>query len=270
MSDKLIINKVITSSITEPFFEKKNDGEIEILMPEITGYKINKNNSLCISTTYNRFKIVFKNPKKLLYELVNSNEKIKEKRSAYQKQFKKVCKNCLYKLCIAKMEKECELRNKISENFEKYQNDFHTRLKNEHKIYDKYKNHTCDLFDANSIETPFEITSIEIDNDKKIIPELKLVKVRPCAKEYNNKTFVGILINYWYPCSESFSINRETKKLKIRLGISNPLIYIPELNIFVRGYNSWWGEISDINNYSPITNDVIDNLWYVKMAKQLF
>jgi hypothetical protein len=260
------INKVITSDISKPTFEKINDNEVDFIMPEIIGFKIYKNNTLSIKTSYNKFRINFKDPKNLTYELIDSNIKIKEKRRIYQKKFKKICKNCCFRHPFAKMENDCIVRQKISEIYENIK-DFKERIKKEQAIYKEYEKHTCEFYKTQFLETPFEVNNIII-NDKNIKPDLKLVKVRPCNEQYKNKTFLGILINYWYPCDENISLNNN-KELKVNLGMSNPLIYIPETNTIARGYNSYWGEIKN-PNFSPITDDTINNLWYVKLADAMF
>ena len=92
------------------------------------------------------------------------------------------------------------------------------------------------------------------------------VKVRPCAEKYENKTYFGILIGD-VALSIGASID-DNGNLKIKRQMYNPAILIPELNEFVYGCGSWWGEIEseeELNKH--ITDDTIENVWYMKLLK---
>lgn len=92
-----------------------------------------------------------------------------------------------------------------------------------------------------------------------------LVKIRPCANEYKNKTFVGFYIGD-VALGTSISL---TDKNKIQLNFSgyNPAIFVPELSKIIYGCESWWGEIKSIDEIKDITDEDIDNVWYVKLMK---
>jgi len=49
----------------------------------------------------------------------------------------------------------------------------------------------------------------------------------------------------------------------------NPAIFVFDLNEIIFGYESWWGVIESEKQLKEITNDVIDNVWYVKALKQI-
>lgn len=51
---------------------------------------------------------------------------------------------------------------------------------------------------------------------------------------------------------------------------NNPCIFIPKLNKVVFGSSCWWGEIEDINEFSEISDEDINEQWYIKMLKAEF
>ncbi|MBW3004490.1 hypothetical protein KY310_01525 [Candidatus Woesearchaeota archaeon] len=93
------------------------------------------------------------------------------------------------------------------------------------------------------------------------------VAIRPVGEEYGNKTYLGILlgeipVNYqalWHP---------ETKKLQVSAHF-NPAIYVPDLETIIFGNSSWWGPIKSPEHLRKITDEDIQNVWYVKALKQL-
>jgi hypothetical protein len=71
---------------------------------------------------------------------------------------------------------------------------------------------------------------------------------------------IGIQHNVFY--------NPEEKQLAVYFG-SNPAIFVPDLNKVIFGYESWWGEIKSPEELREITDDDIQNVWYVKALKML-
>ncbi|UZS00238.1 hypothetical protein [Chondrinema litorale] len=92
-----------------------------------------------------------------------------------------------------------------------------------------------------------------------------LVKVRPCADEYGDKTFIGFLIG-----EAALSSELEIKEDVIQLNHSqyNPAILVPEINKVIYGCESWWGKIKSVEELEEITDKDIDNVWYVKLLKK--
>ena len=64
----------------------------------------------------------------------------------------------------------------------------------------------------------------------------------------------------------SANFDKETWILKFNAA-NNPCIYIPELNKVVFGSGSWWSEIEDENDIQDITDELINDQWYVKFLK---
>lgn len=95
-----------------------------------------------------------------------------------------------------------------------------------------------------------------------------MVAVRPCDKECNGKTYLGM-----YLCSAPTGVIGEQvggKRIVLKMvDHTNPAIYIPELDRIVWGYGSWWGKIESEEKLRQITDADIQNVWYVRALKQL-
>ena len=135
--------------------------------------------------------------------------------------------------------------------------------------FDKYKKPTnknkcahCKKYKCRYIEYPLTINGIEYGNIKPWNVGLKPVRVRPCD---NEKTYFGIYLGD-FPHLPSASFDEETGILKFNAA-SNPCIYIPELKKVVFGSGSWWSEIEDENDIKDITDELINDQWYVKLLK---
>jgi hypothetical protein len=93
-----------------------------------------------------------------------------------------------------------------------------------------------------------------------------IVAVRPVS---DDKTYLGVFL-----CDLALHMhaeyNDETGVLDVRDSPNgNPMILIPELKKVIFGRESWWGPIKDENHLRKITNESIDDLWYVKLLKQM-
>jgi hypothetical protein len=130
----------------------------------------------------------------------------------------------------------------------------------------------CDGFDSRFIEYPITINGIDNHFNKDGLYSLhkcgQLVKISPCGDEYNGKTYLGILLGD-LPIGAMVSRNRETKILDI-YPHTNPAIFVPELMKIIYGCESWWGEIDNPEELKAITKDDIENVWYVKLLKELY
>jgi len=94
-----------------------------------------------------------------------------------------------------------------------------------------------------------------------------LVSVRPCGEKYGKKTYVGILLGD-LPLETIVVYNPETKELEVS-GFNNPAIFVPELKEIIWGVESWWGEINSEEELRQISDEDIQNVWYVKMLKEV-
>jgi hypothetical protein len=93
-----------------------------------------------------------------------------------------------------------------------------------------------------------------------------LVKINPCGKEYEGKTYLGFLIGD-VALGSSLSIKED--KIQLEFSGHNPGIFVPEIGKIIYGCESWWGEIKDESELKGITNDDIENVWYVKILREL-
>lgn len=142
--------------------------------------------------------------------------------------------------------------------------------KSDFKEKNKSECETCEMFKSRYIEYPITVSKIEnkdISFDGLGHECGTLVKIRPCAEEYQNKTFIGIYLGD-LPMGISSSYNEETQILTNR-AFSNPAIFVPELKKIIFGAESWWGEIKPGEDVSVITDDDINNQWYVQMLKAM-
>ena len=120
------------------------------------------------------------------------------------------------------------------------------------------------------LEYPLEISGIKKNTLSPSINRERtgsFVKIRPCAEEYENKTYLGIYLGD-FPIGCDVGLFTKTKILHI-LKNSNPAIFVPDLKKVIFGYESWWGEIESQEDLKDITNDDINNVWYVKVLKEL-
>jgi hypothetical protein len=127
------------------------------------------------------------------------------------------------------------------------------------------------------IKFPVEVSGIDWDVDdpitdkswqSQIHPVGSFVAVRSCKKEHGDKTYLGILIG-WVPIYNEVTYDEETKRMTFHHKGDNPAIFVPDLKTVVLGCESWWGEIESEKHLREITNDDIQNIWYVKALKAL-
>ena len=50
---------------------------------------------------------------------------------------------------------------------------------------------------------------------------------------------------------------------------TNPAIFVPELKKIVFGCESWWRKIDSMDEVKDITDEDIENQWYVKLFKSI-
>lgn len=94
------------------------------------------------------------------------------------------------------------------------------------------------------------------------------VAVRPCADEFEGKTFLGIYVGD-IALGSSVHLNNTTGIVHVTEGPHNPLIYIPDRKKYVLGCGSWWGQIKGPEDLKKITDQDIQNVWYVRALKEL-
>ena len=131
-------------------------------------------------------------------------------------------------------------------------------------------NYVCDKFDSMFIEYPIEVSKIKTNNKIEGIRDAEIgrfTKVRPCGKEYEGKTYLGIYLGD-LPIGNQISHNKLTGELSVAFE-TNPANFVFGLNKIIFGNASWWGIIKTEEELKNITDKDIENVWYVKALKQL-
>lgn len=126
----------------------------------------------------------------------------------------------------------------------------------------------CEKYKSRYIEYPITVSKInqkfwEYWKDEDCG---KLVKIRPCGKEYGDKTYLGFLLGD-LPFMLYITHNPETLELSCST-TGNPAIFVPELGKIIFGMESWRGEIESEEELKDITDGDIENVWYVKMLEE--
>lgn len=133
----------------------------------------------------------------------------------------------------------------------------------------KFKeNFICDNYKSIYIEYPIEVSKINKTIDTVGIRDEEVgmfVRVRPCAQEYQDKTFLGLYLGE-LPVGIQISHNSETKELNVGF-YNNPAIFVFDLKKIIYGYESWWEVIENEDELKTITDIDIENVWYVKALK---
>jgi hypothetical protein len=93
-----------------------------------------------------------------------------------------------------------------------------------------------------------------------------LVRIRPSDEEYGNKTYLGFLLG---DLATGSSLSVLEDKLQLNWSGHNSAIFVPELGEIIYGCESWWGEIEDEDQLKEISDNDIENVWYVKLLRQM-
>lgn len=126
----------------------------------------------------------------------------------------------------------------------------------------------CSMYKSRFIEYPINVTKIDqhpIDYGDCLYKQYvgKPVKVR-----VGDKTHLGLFLGE-LPTSMHISHN-DTTEVLTATPIMNPAMFVPELNRIVFGYESWWSIINSADDFKDITDEDINAVWYVQMAKEMF
>lgn len=127
---------------------------------------------------------------------------------------------------------------------------------------------------SKKLEAPITINEIEVDEHSAMIQDgisIKagtLVSIRPCNPQYQDKTYLGL---YLGDIALGMKIQHDQENGKLHLGYSfhNPAIFVFDLKEIIFGVESWWGKIESEEQLRQITDNDIENVWYVKALKQL-
>lgn len=179
---------------------------------------------------------------------------------------KKIKKNCMN--CKFSWFNRCEtLKQELKKNGFNEGNDIRINWEVEFKIKDNF---VCDKYRSKYIEYPIEVSKINTDNNRSFYRDEQMgrfVKIRPCGEEYEDKTYLGLYLGDM-PIGHNISHNPETNELNVSFS-TNPGIFVFDLNKIIYGMESWWGIINNEKDLKEITNSDINNIWYVKVLKEL-
>lgn len=129
---------------------------------------------------------------------------------------------------------------------------------------------TCDSYKYKFIEYPLTVNGIDKPKDRGIRDYYRsgagtLVKIRPCAEEYQNNTYLGLLLG---EIDTGLMISHSANNGILSVSrCYNPAIFVPELKKIIYGMESWWGIIQTEEELRDITSDDIDKTWYVQLLK---
>lgn len=127
---------------------------------------------------------------------------------------------------------------------------------------------SCPHYDSRYIEYPITVKGIDYEpRNNYNLDKPGLVKIRPCAEKYENKTYLGLLLGD-LPLSAHVTFDNKTQKLTVGMH-NNPAIFIFETKEVVYGCESWWSKIDDESELKDITDETINSQWYVAALKHM-
>lgn len=91
------------------------------------------------------------------------------------------------------------------------------------------------------------------------------VAVRPV---HVSRSYLGIFLGYLATGTSSLTYHPPSEELRVSM-MTNPCMFVPELQRVVWGYESWWTAIETPEQLRTITDTDIDNVWYVQALKAL-
>lgn len=178
---------------------------------------------------------------------------------------KHCCMNCKYGGLFVKCEKLKSLPE-YSELCDDNIQNVGSWLEKSAKKHKVMRNFCCDNFENSWLEYPIAVKQVntdQIEYNQGFMHKMgSLVKIRPCGEEYENKTYLGFYIGDM-PTQIYQSYNSKNNILTIKQD-RNPAIFVPELKKIIFGYESWWSEITNKEDFKDITDKDINNVWYMK------
>lgn len=92
----------------------------------------------------------------------------------------------------------------------------------------------------------------------------QLVAIRPVG---DDRTYLGIHMGMF--AHELYCVHERADSELVVTNAVNPAIFVPDLGRVVWGYESWWGTIDSEDQLRQITDEDIQNVWYVKLLRGL-
>lgn len=137
-------------------------------------------------------------------------------------------------------------------------------------LYVFEKNFICEKYEKRYIEYPIEVTKINYDT--KIIDFHehdigKFVSIKWCHEDHKDKTYLGLFLGD-LPLGIKAGYNSDSEELNLKFD-TNPAIFVFALNKIIYGAESFWSIIESEEDLKEITQETIDNQWYIKALKSL-
>lgn len=132
------------------------------------------------------------------------------------------------------------------------------------------ENFICGQYKNRYIEFPIEVSKITYDNERLGLRDSqigKFARIAPCSEEHKGKTYLGLYLGD-LPAGTRVSYNPENKELTTRFD-TNPAIFVFDLNKIIFGYESWWGIVESEDDLREITQDTINDQWYMRALKAM-
>lgn len=127
----------------------------------------------------------------------------------------------------------------------------------------------CECYKNRYIEYPIQVNAIETEKLEGMMMYVSgsLVRIKPCAEEYKGKTYLGLYLGH-LPLKNTISYDEEKQVLKVG-AVHNPAIYVFSLKKIIFGAESWWCKINSPEDMKEISEEEINNTWYVKLLKTM-
>lgn len=127
----------------------------------------------------------------------------------------------------------------------------------------------CECYKSRYIEYPIQVNAIESEKLEGMMMYASgcLVRIKPCAKKYEGKTYLGLYLGD-QPRIPSVSYDEDKKVLTVR-AVNYPAIYVFALKEIIFGNESWWCKINSPEDMKDISEEEINNTWYMKLLKAM-
>lgn len=127
----------------------------------------------------------------------------------------------------------------------------------------------CECYKSRYIEYPIQVNAIETEKLEGMMMYASgcPVRIKPCAEEYKGKSYLVLYLGD-LPMMNSISYDEEKQSLKVGT-VHNPAIYVFALKKIIFGAESWWCKINSPEDVKGISEEEIDNTWYVKLLKAM-
>ena len=126
----------------------------------------------------------------------------------------------------------------------------------------------CEDFDSCYLQFPIQVDHIEVARQipSEQLKHAQLVCVR-LAGDY--QTHLGFLLDYFGNLGPEVTVSytKEDKALKV-FTYGTPIMFVPALGRVVYGSECWWTRITSEEELREITDEDIDNCWYVKAFRE--